>query len=164
MLARDPEMRLRDLADALEISERCAFTIVSDLVHAGYIVKERDGRRNRYRIETDAVLREVISDGLSIGELLDLLVGARSAEGCASQVALRHASASHGHAPFSGPESRFDGPSWDPRPGRGEPSRPCAEASSRQSRADDGSELPRPLVEHDLCGPHLDEVYRNDWV
>jgi len=77
-LAKDPEMRLRDLAQALEISERCAFTIVNDLVAAGYIVKERSGRRNRYCIENTALLREPIGGEQSIGELLSLLVDSGS--------------------------------------------------------------------------------------
>jgi hypothetical protein len=59
----------------LEISDRCAFSIVTDLVRAGYIVKEKAGRRNRYRIEIEAALRESIGAEQSIGELLELLLG-----------------------------------------------------------------------------------------
>ena len=46
-----PGVRLRDIAGDLGITERSAYSIVSDLAEAGYIVKERDGRRNRYHIQ-----------------------------------------------------------------------------------------------------------------
>ena len=51
-IARDPGVRLRDIAASVGITERSAFGIVSDLAAAGYIVKEKGGRRNRYRVET----------------------------------------------------------------------------------------------------------------
>src|SRR5258706_16327484 len=47
-IAHDPGLRLRDMAEELCITERSAFAIVSDLTEAGYFVKERAGRRNRY--------------------------------------------------------------------------------------------------------------------
>ena len=47
-IARDPGARLRDIAAALEITERSAYGIVTDPTRAGYVVKEKDGRRNRY--------------------------------------------------------------------------------------------------------------------
>ena len=50
-IAHDPGVRLRDIADALGITERTAFGIVTDLTEAGYVVKDKDGRRNRYRIQ-----------------------------------------------------------------------------------------------------------------
>jgi len=75
-IARDPGVRLRDLAEALEITERRAHGIVTDLADAGYVVKEKDGRRNRYRIETHLPLRESISAERTIGEVLGLLVEA----------------------------------------------------------------------------------------
>jgi DNA-binding MarR family transcriptional regulator len=50
-IARDPGVRLREIADVLGVTERRAFGIVDDLAQAGYVVKERDGRRNRYRIQ-----------------------------------------------------------------------------------------------------------------
>jgi hypothetical protein len=49
--AHDPGVRLRDIAATLGITERSAFGIVTDLTEAGYLVKQRDGRRNRYQIQ-----------------------------------------------------------------------------------------------------------------
>jgi hypothetical protein len=50
-IADDPGVRLRDIAATLGITERSAFAIVTDLAAAGYVVKERDGRRNRYEVQ-----------------------------------------------------------------------------------------------------------------
>lgn len=77
-IARDPGLRLRDLATAVDITERSAHAIVTDLVEAGYVVKDKDGRRNRYLIETQLPLRESISAERTIGEVLALLVGAEA--------------------------------------------------------------------------------------
>jgi DNA-binding IclR family transcriptional regulator len=78
-IARDPGLRLRDLAAALDITERRAHGIVTDLVEAGYVVKEKDGRRNRYRVETHLPLGESIGAERTIGEVLGLLVGSEPA-------------------------------------------------------------------------------------
>ena len=74
-IAADPGARLRDIATSVGITERRAHTIVADLVDAGYVVKDRNGRRNQYRIQTDLPLRDPINRQRTIGELLDLLVG-----------------------------------------------------------------------------------------
>ena len=50
-IAHDPGMRLRDLAASLGITERSAHGIVTDLATAGYVLKQKDGRRNRYQIQ-----------------------------------------------------------------------------------------------------------------
>jgi DNA-binding transcriptional ArsR family regulator len=50
-MAQDPDIRLRDLAAQLGITERRAFDIVNDLTEAGYVIKEKEGRRNRYRLQ-----------------------------------------------------------------------------------------------------------------
>ena len=75
-IAQDPELRLRDLAAALDITERSAYGIVTDLAEAGYVVKERDGRRNRYRVQEQLPLPESISRGRTVGDILGLLVDA----------------------------------------------------------------------------------------
>jgi hypothetical protein len=72
-IAHDPGVRLRDMAAALGITERSAFGIVTDLVAAGYIVKGKYGRRNRYEIQADIPLREIIGREQTIGELLALI-------------------------------------------------------------------------------------------
>ena len=74
-IAADPGVRLRDIATTVGITERRAHSIVTDLVDAGYVAKDRNGRRNQYRIKTDLPLRDPINRQRTIGELLDLLVG-----------------------------------------------------------------------------------------
>ena len=76
-IAHDPEARLRDLAAGLAITERTAYGIVTDLTEAGYVVKEKDGRRNRYHIQAHLPLRDSIGRERTIGEVLDLFVGRR---------------------------------------------------------------------------------------
>ena len=74
-VAHDPGARLRDIAASLGITERSAFGIITDLVEAGYVVKEKDGRRNRYHIQAHLPLSEPASRERTIGEVLALLVG-----------------------------------------------------------------------------------------
>ncbi|HEY3673019.1 MAG TPA: helix-turn-helix domain-containing protein [Acidimicrobiia bacterium] len=74
-IARDPGVRLREIAATLEITERTAFGVVADLTEAGYVIKERDGRRNRYEIQHHLPLPEPASEERTIGELLELLGG-----------------------------------------------------------------------------------------
>ena len=75
-IARDPGVRLRDIADRLGITERSAHGIVTDLAEAGYVVKHKDGRRNRYQIQAHMPLPEPASQEPAIGEVLALLTGA----------------------------------------------------------------------------------------
>jgi hypothetical protein len=75
-IARDPGVRLRDLAASLGITERSAHGIVTDLASAGYVVKQKDGRRNRYQIQAHLPLPEPASQEPAIGEVLALLAGA----------------------------------------------------------------------------------------
>ncbi|HEV7806723.1 MAG TPA: hypothetical protein VGO80_12940 [Solirubrobacteraceae bacterium] len=78
-IAHDPDVRLRDIATALDLTERGAYGIVTELTEAGYIVKKKDGRRNRYEIQTHLPLGEPIARReRTIGEVLDLLVEATS--------------------------------------------------------------------------------------
>jgi IclR-like helix-turn-helix domain-containing protein len=73
LLAGDPDARLRDLAAALDITERTAYGIVTDLVEAGYLIKQRGGRRNRYHIQEHLPLPDPIGRERTIGEVLELL-------------------------------------------------------------------------------------------
>ncbi|MGH8974203.1 MAG: AsnC family transcriptional regulator [Acidimicrobiia bacterium] len=73
-IAHDPGTRLRDIATTLEITERRAYAIVTNLAEAGYVLVEKDGRRNRYQIQTHLPLREAITRERTIGEVLDVLV------------------------------------------------------------------------------------------
>ena len=73
-IAHDPGVRLRDIATTLGITERSAYSIVTDLTEGGYVVKNKDGRRNRYQIQSHLPLREAITQERTIGEVLDVLV------------------------------------------------------------------------------------------
>ena len=77
-IARDPGVRLRDIATTVNITERSAYGIVDDLAAAGYVVKDRDGRRNRYQIQAHLPLGESIGRERTIGEVLKLLVDTRT--------------------------------------------------------------------------------------
>jgi len=79
-LPRDPSSRLRDVASDLDITERTAFGIVADLTAAGYVVKEKNGRRNRYRIQGHLPLRDSVTGERTIGEMLDALADANRLE------------------------------------------------------------------------------------
>jgi IclR helix-turn-helix domain len=76
-VAHDPGARLRDIAASLGITERSAHGILTDLAAAGYVVKHRDGRRNRYQIEAHLPLREPASREPAIGEVLAVLLGTK---------------------------------------------------------------------------------------
>ena len=67
-IAHDPGVRLRDIATTLDITERSAYSIVTDLTASGYVVKAKDGRRNRYQIQAHLPLREAITQQRTIGE------------------------------------------------------------------------------------------------
>ena len=72
-VARDPEARLRDVAEDVGITERAAQRIVADLVQAGYLDREREGRRNQYRLHTELPLRHPLERDHAIGEILEVL-------------------------------------------------------------------------------------------
>jgi len=73
-IAHDPGVRLRDIATMVGITERSAYAIVDDLASAGYVVKDKDGRRNRYQIQAHLPLGEPIGREPTIGEVLEILV------------------------------------------------------------------------------------------
>ena len=73
-IARNPEIRIRDVADLTGITERAAQRIISDLVEAGYVQRERVGRRNHYVVRTDLKMRHPLQQTYEIGELLELLL------------------------------------------------------------------------------------------
>jgi predicted ArsR family transcriptional regulator len=78
-IARDPGVRLRDIAASVGITERSAYGIITDLAEAGYVVKQKDGRRNRYQVQAHLPLPESTSRERTVGEILDLLAGRRDA-------------------------------------------------------------------------------------
>ena len=73
-IAREPDVRLRDLAVELSITERHAFAIVADLTDAGFVVKEREGRRNRYQVQKQLALPDLPDREQAIGDVLDVLI------------------------------------------------------------------------------------------
>ena len=75
LIAHDPGARLRDIAASLNITERSAFGILTDLVEAGYVVKEKNGRRNRYHVQAHLPLPEPNGRDRTVGEILALLTG-----------------------------------------------------------------------------------------
>jgi DNA-binding transcriptional ArsR family regulator len=72
-IARDPEARLRDVAGAVGITERAAQRIVAELAEAGYLEREREGRRNRYRVHPELPLRHPLERDHAVGDILGVL-------------------------------------------------------------------------------------------
>jgi DNA-binding Lrp family transcriptional regulator len=72
-VARDPKLRLRDIAELVGITERTAVGIVSDLEKGGYIRREKVGRRNRYVLNRDRPLRHPLESHHEVGELLEAI-------------------------------------------------------------------------------------------
>ncbi len=73
-VARDPGIRLRDLADCMGVSDRTGFGVVDDLIEGGYLRRYKDGNRNRYEVNPEAPMRHPTMDDHWVGELLAVLV------------------------------------------------------------------------------------------
>ena|SRR5215211_5497082 len=77
-VAHDPGIRLRDLAQTVGVTERSAHRIVSELVEDGYVVRERVGRRNVYKVRSELPLRHALAQETEqrrVGDLLEVLLG-----------------------------------------------------------------------------------------
>jgi len=72
-IARDPEVRLREMAERVGITERAAQRIVSNLVDEGYITRTKAGRRNQYRVHPELPFRHPVEQRIEVGSLLGLL-------------------------------------------------------------------------------------------
>jgi hypothetical protein len=72
-IAGDPDIRLRELGDAVGLTERAAHRIVSELVDAGYVTRTRRGRRNRYAVHDHLPLPDPLARGQRVGDLLEIL-------------------------------------------------------------------------------------------
>ncbi|MFI8103876.1 helix-turn-helix transcriptional regulator [Streptomyces sp. NPDC086023] len=75
MIFRDPEIRLRDMAAACQVTERAALAIVTDLENAGYLTRDRRGRRNHYQVTPGTLFRHPAEGQHEITDLLKLLGG-----------------------------------------------------------------------------------------
>jgi DeoR/GlpR family transcriptional regulator of sugar metabolism len=73
LVARDPQIRIRDMATQLDITERAAQRIVADLVSTGYLDRERQGRRNVYRVRSHLPLRLPFQRDLDVKSLLAIM-------------------------------------------------------------------------------------------
>lgn len=80
IIAGEPDIRLRDIAVSVGVTERRAHTIVTDLAESGYVTRHRIGRRNRYEIQSQRQINDDVIE-LTIGDVLDLLTRTRDAIG-----------------------------------------------------------------------------------
>src|SRR5579859_1202371 len=88
-IARDPGIRLRDIGDRVGITERAAHRIVTELGTAGYITRQRNGRRNQYTINAHLPLPDRLARKQNIGALLEILTGIPALEREADQSATK---------------------------------------------------------------------------
>ncbi|MFZ8997122.1 MAG: helix-turn-helix transcriptional regulator [Ilumatobacteraceae bacterium] len=72
-IARTPDLRLRDIAVLVGITERTATQIIADLVDAGYVIREREGRRNHYRVDLHHPLRHPLERHHDLDELVQAI-------------------------------------------------------------------------------------------
>ena len=79
-VAHDAGIRLREIAAAVGITERAAHRILSQLVDEGYVLRERQGRRNRYEVVAGRPMRHPLVQEREVGELLEVLVGSTAGE------------------------------------------------------------------------------------
>jgi DNA-binding IclR family transcriptional regulator len=89
-VAHDPEIRLREIAEACGITERAAHRIVADLEEAGYISRERIGRRNRYEFHAEIVMRHLpmeLAPDIRMGDLVAPLMARSRSNGAAAGAA-----------------------------------------------------------------------------
>ena len=89
-IAQDPGARLRDIGEAVGITERAAHRIVAELTDAGYLSRRRVGRRNHYTIQSQLPLPDPLARGQRVGDLLAILAGPGSLEGPDQRLARSH--------------------------------------------------------------------------
>ncbi len=79
-IARNPDSRVREIAEQVGITERAVMRIISELEEAGFVSHERHGRRNRYSIDPDRQLRHPLEEGVLIRQLLQPILELSSGE------------------------------------------------------------------------------------
>ena len=75
LIAANPEMRMREMALAVGITERAVQRIIEELSASGYLLVTKDGRRNRYEVVRDRPLRHAVEGHCTIGELIRFVHG-----------------------------------------------------------------------------------------
>ena len=157
-IAHDPGVRLRDIATTLGITERSAYSIVTDLTASGYVVKLKDGRRNRYQIQAHLPLREAITQERTIGEVLDILVESKiPSRGSTSARLTGRCRSSH---PLDiGCEPALDPPGASRVNRRSAPTRSEIESPKRAS----ADHCPRPISASDATTPWSSSP-RSSWA
>jgi predicted ArsR family transcriptional regulator len=88
-IAHDPGVRLREISERVGITERAAHRIVDDLVNGVYIERERNGRRNRYTIQTGTAMPDRLGRVERVGDLLEVLGGTNGASPATPKKAAR---------------------------------------------------------------------------
>jgi hypothetical protein len=73
-VAGEPDLRVRDIAALVGITERATQAILSDLAREGYVERVRTGRRNRYAVRRSAAFRHPLLQGTTIGAVLDVVL------------------------------------------------------------------------------------------
>lgn len=76
-IASDPEIRMRDVAAKVGITERAVQRIVAEMQESGYVSVTREGRRNKYNVNIDLPLRHALEGHRTVGDLVELGIGAR---------------------------------------------------------------------------------------
>lgn len=114
-LADDPEARLRDVASAIGITERAVQKIVRDLQDGGILSVSKQGRRNRYRINTRKPLQHPLDTQRTVGNLITMMRGERKPVARAARSRVPVASAPPEPKPESGPPAET-APPWEPLP------------------------------------------------
>jgi len=72
-VAGNPDARVREIAEAVGVTERATQAMLHDLKEAGYVTATHKGRRNHYTILGDARLRHPVERGVTVGDLVGLV-------------------------------------------------------------------------------------------
>jgi DNA-binding MarR family transcriptional regulator len=73
VIAKMPDVRMREIASIVGITERAVQRIVDDLTRTGYVAVTKSGRRNRYDIRSDSPLKHSLASHRNVGELVSFV-------------------------------------------------------------------------------------------
>lgn len=79
VIAQDPDLRLRDIAERVGVTERTAQSIIGDLCDGGYLIRGKQGRRNSYQVQSQLPLRHRLCVGQPVADLLNALLWPKEA-------------------------------------------------------------------------------------